>query len=108
MEEAPVQPVVRMRDVWTIEDLFALDVEDRRRYEIVDGALVVSPMPGLSHEYLLARVRDVLSAAAPSGIAVLAGNTGVAFGRSYRMPDIAVVPTNLPGPLMTPQDVLLA
>ena len=103
-----MQPVVQMRDVWTIEDLFELDVEDWRRYEIVDGALVVSPTPGLSHEYLLARVRNALIRAAPAGIEVLAGNTGVEFGRSYRVPDIAVVPLDLPGPLMTPKDVLLA
>ena len=47
-------PMVRMRDEWTVADLDALDVEDWFRYEIVDGALVVSPPTGRKHEFVSA------------------------------------------------------
>ena len=54
-----------MPQVWTFEDLQAFDVEDWRRYEIVDGALVVSPSTGFRHEVVSALVREVISVALP-------------------------------------------
>ncbi|MFN8572030.1 MAG: hypothetical protein U0132_08240 [Gemmatimonadaceae bacterium] len=35
--------------VWTRDEVLALP-EDGRRYELVDGALLVSPSPGYAHQ----------------------------------------------------------
>lgn len=42
-------PLLSELDEWTVEDLVALP-DDGRRYEIVDGSLVVNPAPGIRHE----------------------------------------------------------
>jgi Uma2 family endonuclease len=84
-----MQPTVRMRNVWTIEDVQALDVEDWWRYEIVDGALVVSPSAAGDHELASEEVRAAIRAALPAGFAIV-GPMGVEIGRSYRIPDLLV------------------
>lgn len=103
-----MQPVIQMRDVWTVEDLQALDLEDWGRYEIVDGALVVSPTPGVSHAYVLERLQAMLRDAASPDMAVLTSPVGVTFGRSYRIPDLVIVPRGLTGTVLVPSDLLLA
>lgn len=85
-----MQPLERVREVWTPEDLRALNLEDWRRYEIVDGALVVSPSAGRMHEFVSGDLRAVIRAALPAGLAVI-GPIGVEIGRSYRIPDLVVV-----------------
>ncbi|HEV7204076.1 MAG TPA: Uma2 family endonuclease [Jatrophihabitans sp.] len=92
MEEFTMHPLVEMRDVWTLDDLDTLDVEDRHRYEIVDGALVVSPTPGLRHEFAIGFLARMLTRAAPEDLIVLAGNAGISIGASYRVADLLVVP----------------
>jgi Uma2 family endonuclease len=106
-----VQPSVQMRDVWTVEDLGRLEVEDRHRYEIVDGALVVSPTPSIRHEFVVADLRDALLAQLPPELRVLTGAVGIAIGRSYRIPDLRVVRASLRGTSadrLSPADVRLA
>jgi len=53
--------LVESHQFWTFDDLQALlkDV-DWRRYEIVDGALVVSPSVAMRHEATLARIRRAI------------------------------------------------
>jgi Uma2 family endonuclease len=86
----PMQPLADTRRAWTIADLEQLDIEDWRRYEIVDGSLAVSPSPGREHEFVVAALRDTLRRLLPDTWAVL-GSLGVELGRSYRIPDILVV-----------------
>jgi Uma2 family endonuclease len=44
---------------WTLEDLDLLP-EDRNRYELLDGELVVTPPPSDSHEHIVARLGMML------------------------------------------------
>jgi Uma2 family endonuclease len=81
----------QVRDGWTVDELAGLDVEDWRRFEIVDGSLVVSPSPGKEHEFVIADLRDVLSVQLEPDLAVL-GSIGVDLGGSYLIPDMVVVP----------------
>lgn len=60
-------PLLSKLDEWTVEDLVALP-DDGRRYEIVDGSLVVSPAPGIRHEVVVEAVRQVLRQAVPPGL----------------------------------------
>ena len=94
------------RDGWTVHDL--PDREDLR-YELVDGALLVSPSPTPRHSGAAARLQRVLWDAVGPGWDVLAG-AGVVFDRrNYREPDVAVVRSAaLAGERIVPSDVLLA
>ena len=54
----------------TYQDL-ARFTGDGRRYELIDGTLVVTPAPGLPHQVVVAGLYRVLYAARPDGVAVL-------------------------------------
>jgi len=94
------------RDGWSVDDL--PDREDFR-YELVDGALLVSPSPTPRHSAVAARLQRQLWTAVGEGWDVLAG-AGVIFdSRNYREPDVAVVRSAaLAGKQIAPSDVLLA
>ena len=66
-------------DVWSGQDR-ALTVEDMEnmpddefRYELDDGVLIVSPAPSTLHQFAVARLTVILSAACPAGLVVLPG-----------------------------------
>jgi Uma2 family endonuclease len=92
---------------WTEQDYFALPA-DRRRIELLDGSLLVSPSAGFRHQRLSFQLCYALSAAAPAGFEVLeAINVRAAPGRIL-IPDLAIV--NTPGVERTvaePADVAL-
>lgn len=54
----------------TRDDLAAAP-DDGHRYELVDGILVVTPAPGLSHQTVALRLAGALEAARPSDLRVL-------------------------------------
>jgi Uma2 family endonuclease len=54
----------------TYEDLQSVP-DDGRRYELIDGTLVVTPAPGAPHQVVVAALCRILFAARPKGIAVL-------------------------------------
>ena len=90
---APVPEVYERLDPWTEEDFLALPVD--RRIELLDGALLVSPMARGGHQRMSFRVSVALDAAAPEGLEVLETvNVRVAPGRIL-IPDIVVI--NKPG-----------
>ncbi|MGH3718055.1 MAG: Uma2 family endonuclease [Pseudonocardiaceae bacterium] len=75
---------------WTERDYLALP-EDRRRIELLDGGLLVSPAAGNRHQRLSFHLCYALGRAAPSWLEVLeAINVRVAPGRIL-IPDLAVV-----------------
>lgn len=101
--------------VWTFDDLQGLpetaggsDV-DWRRYEIVEGALVVSPAANPRHEIVSARLLVRLAPVVPAGHEVV-GPLSVDLAPSYLNPDLLVIPSSrFDGPaLVQPSDVLLA
>lgn len=56
---------------FTVHDLEAMP-DDGRRYEIIDGMLLVSPAPGWSHQEMSLTLYTVLRQACPVGLRVLA------------------------------------
>jgi len=52
---------VRAKKVWTYDDLLRMpEPKDGKRYEILDGELVVSPSPSFRHQYVLGQVLRAL------------------------------------------------
>jgi Uma2 family endonuclease len=95
--------------VWTPEDL-ALLPEDGHRYEILDGALLMSPPPTSRHQLCAARIDRALARVAPAEFEVLQG-VGVDLGDSMFVPDISVVLASVARAdvtLFKPGEVLLA
>lgn len=75
---------------WTEQDYLALP-EDRRRIELLDGGLLMSPAAGSRHQRLSFQLCHALGSAAPSWLEVLeAINVRVAPGRIL-IPDLVVV-----------------
>jgi len=95
-------------DGWTVDDLDELP-DDGYRYELIDGALLVSPPPELPHQYLTGQLVVVLSAQLPAAYRA-APAPGLYFDpRNYRIPDVLVFGRErLAGGRLGPQDVLLA
>jgi Uncharacterized protein conserved in cyanobacteria len=97
--------------IWTFEDLQQLpDDVDWRRYEIVDGALVVSPSPNVDHDFITWSLRDAIQPFQPTGYYV-AGPLNLDLHPSYRIPDLCIIPRSLVGQgrlLVNPHEMLLA
>lgn len=94
---------------WTFEDLQALP-ESAWRYEIVDGALVMSPSPSMRHQVIDRRLGALLNASIqPTRYAV--GPISVNMHPTYRIPDLVVIDSALTHEslsLLQPSDVELA
>lgn len=95
-------------DGWTVDDLHSLP-SDGYRYELIDGALLVSPPPELQHQYLTGRLVGLLLAQLPEPYRA-APAPGLYFDRrNYRIPDVvAFRRERLAGGRLGPDDVLLA
>jgi Uma2 family endonuclease len=79
------------RAEWTLDDLVDLP-EDGSRYEILDGSLLVSPMPALPHGRALTRLHRSLHRQAPEWFAV-GQNIGVlrhTVSQTYLVPDLVI------------------
>jgi Uma2 family endonuclease len=94
----PTDPVVTFplhpRE-WTLEETLALPEDQGQRVELVDGALVVSPAPGIAHQRVAQRLQAALDKAVPAGHELLPGINVVLGPRRLLIPDLAV--TTLPG-----------
>jgi hypothetical protein len=55
---------------FTVDDLEAMP-DDGKRYELIDGMLVVSPAPGMRHQKVLMKLAVALDEACPVGMHVL-------------------------------------
>jgi Uma2 family endonuclease len=83
-------PPVRS-DGFVVDDLAALP-EDGRRYELVDGALVVTPSPRWEHQYGASELGGILREACPPEFAVFAATPHVVQDqRTSLRPDVCVV-----------------
>lgn len=84
----PVAPLL------TAEDLYAIP-DDDRRYELVDGRLVVSEPPGWWHGALATRITVALDGyVTPRGLGIVVGEAGYVLRRApdtVRGPDVSFV-----------------
>lgn len=55
---------------WTVDDLDAFPEDNARRYELIDGALLVSAEPSLQHQRVSAHLLRLLQDAAPAELEV--------------------------------------
>jgi Uma2 family endonuclease len=84
-------------DEWTLDDLERLP-DDGRRYEIIDGSLVMSPSPFIEHQRVANWLRRALERSIPAGLDVFE-NVGVVLTPDplrFLVPDLtaALVPTD--------------
>ena len=103
------RPLLDKRTPWTAEDWQDLP-DDGRRYEIVEGKLVVAPPPSAMHQAVAARVHRLVLPSLPGHFDVQE-NIGVRLGDSIRIPDLVVLSAAAvwrPGGVLLPEDVLLA
>lgn len=80
---------------WTLDEVLALPEDQGQRVELVDGAVVVSPAPGLAHQRVLQRLQIALLDAVPAECESLPGINVVLSSRRLLIPDLAV--TTVPG-----------
>lgn len=87
---------------YTVDDLESMP-DDGRRYELLDGTLLVTPAPGWAHQEAGAELLLLLRRARPAGVRVLPAPFAVRFGTDTELqPDVLVAryadltPKNLP------------
>lgn len=81
---------------WNIEDLEKLP-DDGQRYEIIDGALIVSPSPIPIHQRVIRNLMKVLDAACPSELEVYLSPLDYQPSRHISVqPDLLIVRTGDP------------
>ena len=68
--DAPERLLLSKRSAWTFDDLVRLP-EDGRRYEVLEGALVVSATPSRAHAFAVLTLRRALEAHRPAGVALV-------------------------------------
>jgi Uma2 family endonuclease len=77
-------------DSFTVADLDRMP-SDGHRYELVDGALVVSPRPTTVHQFVATRLIGVLSAVCPADLCVVVEPAIELNKNSELAPDLVVV-----------------
>ena len=76
--------------LFTVDDLERMP-DDGRRYELVDGVLMVSPAPRIPHQVVLAELMVLLHGACPPGLFVVPG-PGVRMSDDTELiPDLVVI-----------------
>ncbi len=75
---------------FTVEDLDRLP-DDGRRYELLDGVLIVSPWPTTVHQMAATRLATLLSVACPDNLSVVAEPAMQVSDKTEFDPDIVVV-----------------
>lgn len=77
--------------LFTVDDLERMP-DDGRRYELIDGVLVVSPAPRVPHQLVVAELIVVLHAACPPGLFAVPA-PGVRMSDDTELiPDLVVIP----------------
>jgi Uma2 family endonuclease len=77
--------------LFTVDDLDRMP-DDGRRYELVDGVLMVSPAPSVPHQVVLLRLSVLLDGVRPPSLFVVPG-PGVRMSDDTELiPDLVVIP----------------
>lgn len=93
---------------WTLEEVLALPEDPSQRVELVDGALLVSPLGTGRHQMLVGDCYAALRAACPPDYEAMPGvNVGLSGGRML-IPDFTVNSVGFRGLLLPVHDLLLA
>ncbi|QQQ74978.1 Uma2 family endonuclease [Saccharothrix sp. 6-C] len=101
-------PWFRHEGPWTLDDVLALPEDLSQRVELVDGALIVSPLGDLLHQSLVGDVYFGLRTACPPDYQVLPGfNLGLSPTRML-IPDFGVVVRGRTGLVLPVEDLVLA
>ncbi|GAA2110140.1 Uma2 family endonuclease [Actinomadura alba] len=96
MSAAVAHNVALEARAFTIHDLAALD-DGYHTFEVLDGALIVSPSPVDDHQWFADRLRTLLERAAPSGVRVItAFMLRLRDDQSGLIPDILVARPSKP------------
>jgi Uma2 family endonuclease len=83
-------PLLAEERPFTVDDLDTMP-DDGRRYELIDGTLVVSAAPGWLHQRAVMNLALLLAQACPPGFEVLPAPFAVQFNeRTQLQPDIVV------------------
>lgn len=86
--------VMPVNNMLTREELDALP-DDLLRHELIDGAFVMTPAPGVGHQAMVAELNDVLRRACRgTGLKVLFAPLDVVLGSSVVEPDLLVAPAS--------------
>ncbi len=93
-------------DGYTVADLEALP-DDALRYELVDGALLVTPPPINRHDFAATELSHLLHAAVPPQWRVLTPGSVRFDNHNFRIPDLLVL-LRLRAKYAEPDDVVLA
>lgn len=108
----PVEPILEAGRPFTVADLENTP-DDGRRYELIDGVLVVSAAPGRLHQQAVLELAVILRAACPADLQVFIAPFGVVFGDDTELqPDVLVArradltDRNLPAPPVLAVEVL--
>ncbi len=81
-----------MATMLTRDDLDALP-DDGRRHELIDGAIVMTPAPGLTHQSLILALASTLrEASRGTYLKVVIAPFDVVLGHSVVEPDIVAAP----------------
>jgi Uma2 family endonuclease len=83
------------RDLLSLEQWDALELDRTRRWELSEGTLIMSPRPQLWHQRISKRLVRLLDDRLPDGLEALPEievTTNASFPPSVRDPDIVVVP----------------
>jgi Uma2 family endonuclease len=86
----PYEDVPVRDDGFTVDDLDAMP-DDGRRYELVDGLLLVSPAPRWRHQHAEVQLILVLGPACPDGFTLLTPIDVRGGPRTSMQPDLCVV-----------------
>lgn len=77
---------------YTVDDLDAMP-DDGRRYELIDGTLIVTPAPSGWHQLAVSRLLVALSTTCPSNLVVLVAPVDVRLAQDTLIqPDVLVIP----------------
>jgi Uma2 family endonuclease len=75
---------------FTVADLDRMP-DDGRRYELMDGVLLVSPRPVMGHQWVVASLRDLLQRACPDNLVAVSEPAMQLSADTEFDPDIVVV-----------------
>lgn len=88
--------VVSIAEAWpavgrpfTVDDLDRMP-DDGRRYELVDGVLIVSPAPTNRHQYVLSELLFTLRQVCPADLVAMIGPGVMMSGSTELIPDLVV------------------